>query len=98
MKTPKYELQITRPRTEGRTIAYVRIQMSFLWVSFRLDRVNGKLFLNPPANFVESLQGRPTSNGGNHSGWINTAGLSADFSEEVKRMAMAELGVEEAAS
>lgn len=95
MKTPKYELQISRPRTEGKTIAYVRIQMSFLWVSFRLDRVNGRVYLNAPANFVDSLKGRPTSNGGTHSGWIDTAGLAAEFSEEVKRMAMAELGLEE---
>ena len=81
MKTPKYELQISRPRTEGKIIAYVRIQMSFLWVSFRLDRVNCRVYLNAPANFVDSLKGRPKSNGGTHSGWIDWGCMRGRLSE-----------------
>jgi|GEM_PF-5433328 len=93
MKLPKYEIEVTRPKAEGKTLAYVRIQLGPLWVTCRLDRSNGRYFLNPPANFVQSLQGRPTASGGQHSGWINTAGFTPEFSGDVKHKALAELGL-----
>jgi hypothetical protein len=43
---------------------------------------------------VESLQGRELQNGRTHTGWINTAGFDPEFSEEVKRKALSELGIE----
>jgi hypothetical protein len=98
MSTPKFKIEVSRPRTEGKTIAFVKVLVGPLWVTCRLDQSNGRFFLNPPSNFVESLQGRPIANGRTHSGWIKTAGFDPDFSDEVKRMAMTELGITEEAA
>ena len=95
MNTVKYQIQVTEPKTVGKTLAFVKVQMGPLWITCRLEKTAGKYFLNPPANFVENLQGRPRSGGGTHSGWINTAGLTAELTQEVKLKAMAELGLKE---
>ena len=97
MKTPKYEIEIKEPKTIGKTRAYVTVKLGPVWISCRLDESKGKFFLNPPANFVESLQGRELAGGRVHSGWIDTAGFDSDFKEEVRQRALAELGLKEAA-
>ena len=94
MKPLKFKIEITKPKSEGKTVAFVKVHVGPLWVSCRLDRSNGRYFLNPPSNFVESLQGRELQNGRTHTGWINTAGFDPEFSEEVKRKALSELGLE----
>lgn len=93
MSTPKFTLEITRPRTEGKTLAYVKVHIGPVWISCRLDQSGDRYFLNPPSNFVENLQGREMGNGRVHSGWINTAGFDPEFAEEVKRKALEEIGI-----
>ncbi len=97
MKMPKYEIEVKEPNTVGKTRAYVKVKLGPIWISCRLDESKGKFFLNPPASFVESLQGRELRGGRVHSGWMDTAGFDADFKEDVRQRAMSELGLKEAA-
>jgi len=96
MKLPRYELKVTEPKTVGKTIAYVRVQVGLIWLSCRLDESKGKCFLNPPSTFVENLEGRPRAGGGTHTGWISTAGFDPDLAQDIKQRALAELGLKEA--
>jgi|GEM_PF-6880679 len=59
MKMPKYEIEIKEPSTIGKTRAYANVKIGPVWISCRLDESKGKFFLNPPASFVESLEGPP---------------------------------------
>jgi hypothetical protein len=97
MKTPKYEIEITEPKTVGKTRAYVKVKLGPVWISCRLDESKGKFYLNPPSSFVESLQGRERKGGRIHSGWMDNAGFDPDFKEDVRKRAMAELNLKEAA-
>jgi hypothetical protein len=93
MNTPRFHLEITRPRTEGKTLAFIKVKVGPVWISCRLDQSGDRYFLNPPSNFVESLQGREMAGGRTHSGWINTAGFEPEFAEAVKQKALQELGI-----
>lgn len=97
MKTATYELKVTKAKTEGKTQAYVKIKAGPFWVTYTLDKSNGKFFLNPPSKFVDSLKGTTTQNG-KHSGWIESSGLSKDVAQEIKAQALEELGLKEAAA
>jgi hypothetical protein len=91
----KYELKVTASKSEGKTVGYVKIKTDLCWVTFRLDKSNGKFFLNPPATFVDSLKGTDTNSGGKHSGWVENAGLSKAAAAEIKARALEELGFKE---
>lgn len=97
MNTHTYNIEVTEPKTVGKTIAFVKIFMGPLWLSCRLDKSQGRYFLNPPANFVERLQGTTTKGGRTHSGFINAAGFSPEFADEVKAKVFAKLGIQEEA-
>ena len=98
MEKLRYKIDITEPKTVGKTIAFVKVTMGPLWVTCRLDFSKGQYFLNPPATFVESLQGTPRKGGGTNTGWINNAGFDREFTDEVKGKALAELGLKEKAA
>ena len=95
MNKQSYNIEVTRPNTEGKTVAFVKIFMGPLWLSCRLDGSKGKYYLNPPANFVERLAGTERKGGRIHTGWIPCAGFTPEFMSEVKQKAMHELGLKE---
>ncbi len=93
MSKHSYTIEVTRPNTEGKTIAFVKLFMGPLWLSCRLDQSGGKYYLNPPANFVERLAGTERKGGRVHTGWIPTAGFTPEFMSEVKLKALDKLGI-----
>jgi len=97
METATYELKVTKAKTEGKTLAYVKIKAGPFWVTYTLDKSNEKFFLNPPSKFVESLKGTDTQNG-KHSGWIECSCLSKEVAQEIKAQVLDELGLKEGAA